>query len=56
MKESCSCNANCCYRYGRRLATFVKNAGVAEKIADIIVQSSFPAILIPIIIAAIIMW
>ena len=39
---------------GGALATFVKNAGVAEKIADIIVQSSFPAILIPIIIAAII--
>lgn len=39
---------------GGALATFVKNAGVAEKVADIIVQSSFPAILIPIIIAAII--
>ena len=39
---------------GGALATFVKNAGVAEKIADIIVQSPFPAILIPIIIAAII--
>ncbi|MEY8336514.1 SLC13 family permease [Lachnospiraceae bacterium 62-35] len=39
---------------GGALATFVKNAGVAEKIADIIVQSPFPAILIPILIAAII--
>lgn len=39
---------------GGALATFVKNAGVAEKIADIIVQSPFPPILIPIIIAAII--
>lgn len=39
---------------GGALATFVKNAGVAEKVADIIVQSSFPAILIPIIIGAII--
>ena len=36
------------------IADIVKNAGVAEKIADIIVQSPFPAILIPIIIAAII--
>lgn len=39
---------------GGALATFVKNAGVAEKIAEVIVQSAFPAILIPIIIAAII--
>lgn len=39
---------------GGALATFVKNAGVAEKVAEIIVQSSFPAILIPIIIGAII--
>ena len=39
---------------GGALATFVKNAGVAEKIAEIIVGSSFPAILIPIIIAALI--
>lgn len=39
---------------GGALATFVKNAGVAEKIAEVIVQSSFPPILIPIIIAAII--
>lgn len=39
---------------GGALATFVKNAGVAEKVADIIVQSSFPSILIPIIIAAVI--
>ncbi|MGL5433895.1 MAG: GntP family permease [Lachnospiraceae bacterium] len=39
---------------GGALATFVKNAGVAEKIADLIVQTPFPAILIPIIIAAII--
>ena len=38
---------------GGALATFVKNAGVAEKIADIIVQSSFPAILIPIILSLI---
>lgn len=36
------------------LATFVKNAGVAEKIAEIVANSPFPAILIPIIIAAII--
>lgn len=39
---------------GGALATFVRNAGVAEKIAEIVVQSPFPAILIPIIIAAII--
>lgn len=39
---------------GGALAVFVKNAGVAEKIAAVIVQTSFPAILIPIIIAAII--
>ncbi len=39
---------------GGALATFVKNAGVAEKIAAIVVESPFPPILIPIIIAAII--
>lgn len=39
---------------GGALATFVKNAGVADKIAELVVQSSFPPILIPIIIAAII--
>ncbi|WP_367567123.1 GntP family permease [Lacrimispora sp.] len=39
---------------GGALAVFVKNAGVAEKIAEAVVQSSFPAILIPIMIAAII--
>lgn len=39
---------------GGALATFVKNAGVAEKIAGAVAQSPFPAILIPIIIAAII--
>lgn len=39
---------------GGALAVFVKNAGVAEKIADVIIQSPFPPILIPIIIAAII--
>lgn len=39
---------------GGALATFVKNAGVADRIAEVVVQSSFPAILIPIIIAAII--
>lgn len=39
---------------GGALATFVKNAGVAEKIAEVIVKTPFPAILIPIIIAAII--
>lgn len=39
---------------GGALAVFVKNAGVAEKIADVIAASPFPAILIPIIIAAII--
>lgn len=39
---------------GGALATFVKNAGVAERIAEVIVASPFPAILIPIIIAAII--
>ena len=39
---------------GSPLATFVKNAGVADRIAEVVVQSSFPAILIPIIIAAII--
>ena len=39
---------------GGALAVFVKNAGVADKIAEIVMQSSFPAILIPIIIAALI--
>lgn len=39
---------------GGALASFVRNAGVAEKVAEIIVQSSFPPILIPIIIAAVI--
>lgn len=39
---------------GGALATFVKNAGVADKIAEMVMQSSFPPILIPIIIAAII--
>lgn len=39
---------------GGALATFVKNAGVADKIAAIIADSGFPAILIPIIIAALI--
>lgn len=39
---------------GGALATFVKNAGVAERIAEVIAASPFPAILIPIIIAAII--
>ncbi|WP_333646808.1 GntP family permease [Lacrimispora sp.] len=39
---------------GGALAVFVKNAGVAEKIAEAVVRSSFPAILIPIMIAAII--
>lgn len=39
---------------GGALATFVKNAGVAEKIAEVIVHTPFPAILIPIILAAII--
>ena len=39
---------------GGALATFVKEAGIAEKIAEIIAGTSFPAILIPILIAAII--
>lgn len=39
---------------GGALATFVKNAGVAERIAEVIVASPFPPILIPIVIAAII--
>ena len=39
---------------GGALATFVKNAGVADKIAELVVASSFPPILIPIIMAAII--
>lgn len=39
---------------GGALATFVKNAGVADRIAEVVVSSPFPAILIPIIIAAII--
>ena len=39
---------------GGALAVFVKNAGVADKIAEMVIQSSFPPILIPIIIAAII--
>lgn len=39
---------------GGTLATFIKNAGVADKIAELVVGSSFPGIFIPIIIAAII--
>ena len=39
---------------GGALATFVKNAGVADQIAAIVAESPFPAILIPIIIAALI--
>ena len=39
---------------GGALATFLKNAGVADKIAELVVASSFPPILIPIIMAAII--
>lgn len=39
---------------GGALATFVKEAGVAQKVADIVVQSSFPPLLIPILIAALI--
>ena len=39
---------------GGALATFVKNAGVADQIAEIVMNSSFPPILIPIIIAALI--
>lgn len=39
---------------GGALATFVKNAGVADQIAEIVMGSSFPPILIPIIIAALI--
>jgi len=39
---------------GGALATFVKNAGVAEKIAEMVATANFPGILIPIIIAAII--
>lgn len=39
---------------GGALATFVKNAGVADRIAEMIMQSNFPPILIPIIMACII--
>lgn len=39
---------------GGALAVFIKNAGVADKIAEIVAASAFPAILIPIIIAALI--
>lgn len=39
---------------GGALATFVKSSGVADQIAEIVAGSSFPAILIPILIAAII--
>lgn len=39
---------------GGTLATFIKNAGVADKIAELIVGSNFPGIFIPIIIAALI--
>lgn len=39
---------------GGALATFVKNAGVADRIAEVIAGTSFPPILIPIIIAALI--
>ena len=39
---------------GGALAVFVKNAGVADKIGEIVMQSPFPPILIPIIIAALI--
>lgn len=53
-RDQCRGHAHCGNRQGGALATFVKNAGVAEKIAEVIAQSAFPAILIPIIIAAII--
>lgn len=39
---------------GGALAVFVKNAGVADKIGEIVMASSFPPILVPIIIAALI--
>lgn len=39
---------------GGALATFVKSSGVADQVAEMIVNSSFPAILIPVLIAAII--
>jgi GntP family gluconate:H+ symporter len=39
---------------GGALAAFVKNAGVADQIAEVVMKSSFPPILIPIIIAALI--
>lgn len=39
---------------GGVLAVFVRNAGVAERIAEMVAGSAFPGILIPIIIAAII--
>ncbi len=39
---------------GGALAIFVKNSGVADKIAQLIVASPFPPIIVPIIIAAVI--
>lgn len=39
---------------GGALATFIKNAGVAEKIAEVVATANFPGIIIPILIAAII--
>ncbi len=39
---------------GGALAVFVKNSGVADQIADLVAASSFPAILVPIIISMLI--
>ncbi|HBM76457.1 MAG TPA: gluconate transporter [Clostridiaceae bacterium] len=39
---------------GGALATFIKSAGVADKIAKLVAGTSFPGILVPIIIAALI--
>ncbi len=39
---------------GGALAAFIKNAGVADKLAELIVKMNFPGIFVPIIIAALI--
>lgn len=39
---------------GGALATFIKSSGVADKIAELVVSTSLPGILIPIVIAALI--
>lgn len=42
------------HRHGGALAAFIKNAGVANAVAETVVQFSIPGIIIPILIAALI--